>query len=249
MFIVSMSLFQRIAACNKSEIKSVKNGIKGSMLQIGITWTIFLLGGILLYSIFTPVGGKINPLTELLKYWYNHFPYGRIILFFSVLGLFGALLSTASTNLSAVTQSIYDDIINTFRNIKLNEKIVSKNELILSRFVLFCSSALSMLIIAFLYKMGYSITDMAFIVYGGQLSLFAPVILSILIKEDTLRKIGKFSPWGVGLGMLGSWSMAVFGKLIGNGDIVLLSPVASLLISFIVLLLGHVFYKAKYEKY
>jgi Na+/proline symporter len=166
---------------------------------------------------------------------------GKLFLFASVVGLFGALLSTASTNLVAVSQSVYNDIINVFRKVSFKSQLTGTDELRYSRWVLVGSAVFSMVIIAFLSSQGYSITQLAFIVYGGQLSLFAPVLFSILIDKSKLKRAGSVTPWAVALGMISSWTMAVVGKNMNDGNIVLFSPCASLLVSFSIIGLKYIF--------
>jgi Na+/proline symporter len=232
MFLVSMSLFQRIAACKRDNLKLVKKGLDSSMINVGISWSIFIVAAVLVYLVITPVGGT-NTLMTFLKYIGTAYgAWGKVFLFIAVLGLFGALLSTASTNLVAVSQSIYNDIINVFRKVTFTEQLQKADELKFSRIVLVCSAVVSMGIIALLSKAGYSITQLAFIVYGGQLSLFAPVLFAILFNKNKLKYAGKVAPYAVALGMLASWTMAIAGKEINNANIVLFSPCASLVISF-----------------
>jgi Na+/proline symporter len=232
MFLVSMSLFQRIAACKRDNLPLVKKGLNSSMLNIGFSWSIFIVAGILVYLVVTPTEGTNSLMAFLNHIGTNYGVGGKLFLFASVLGLFGALLSTASTNLVAVSQSIYNDIINPFRSITFSEQIEKKAELKYSRIVLLGSAILSMIVIALLSRGGYSITQLAFIVYGGQLSLFAPVIFSILADKAKLKKVGSITPWAVALGMIASWTMAVVGKNMNDGNIVLFSPCASLIVSF-----------------
>lgn len=241
MFLVSMSLFQRIAACNRNNLNLVKKGLKSSIINVGISWSIFIISAILVYLVVAS-DSKENSLMLFLQHIGTSYGmWGKLFLFVAVLGLFGALLSTASTNLVAVSQSIYDDIINNFRKVSFDRKIKGKRELNYSRYVLIASAILSMLIIALLSQAGYSITQLAFIVYGGQLSLFTPVLFSILIDRKYLKKMGRISPWAVALGMLASWTMAIYGKSIDNGDVVLFSPCASLIISFTLISISYLF--------
>lgn len=241
MFLVSMSLFQRIAACNRTNLPLVKKGLNSSVLNIGFSWSIFIVAGILVYLVVTPTG-TTNSLMAFLNHIGTSYGIGgKIFLFASVLGLFGALLSTASTNLVAVSQSIYNDIINIFRNVSFTQQLKEKDELKFSRIVLVGSAVLSMGIIALLSGAGYSITQLAFIVYGGQLSLFAPVLFSILFDKEKLKKLGSITPWAVILGMLASWTMAVIGKNMNDGNVVLFSPCASLLVSLSIIGLKYLF--------
>lgn len=96
-------------------------------------------------------------------------------------------------------------------------------------------------IIALLSSAGYSITQLAFIVYGGQLSLFAPVLFSILFDKEKLKKVGSVTPWAVILGMVASWTMAVVGKNMNDGNVVLFSPCASLIVSLSIIGLKYIF--------
>jgi hypothetical protein len=67
------------------------------------------------------------------------------------------------------------------------------------------------------------------------------MIFSIFFDKEKLKSTGSVTPWAVALGMIASWAMAIIGKHINDGNIVLFSPCASLIISFSIIGIKYIF--------
>jgi len=77
-------------------------------------------------------------------------------------------------------------------------------------------------------------------VYGAQLGLVPVVILALFADRSKLSSISTFCAGVVMLSFLAGWGSAVVGKLSGNGDLVFLSPVVSLVVSLVLVGLAYV---------
>ena len=95
---------------------------------------------------------------------------GKIVLFVVVVGLYGAMLSTSSTNLIVVGHTISEDIIAKLRRGKLEDRINSKREFFISRLVLAGATIIAIFLVQGLKFFGFSIADLAFAIYGWSIS-------------------------------------------------------------------------------
>jgi Na+/proline symporter len=160
-------------------------------------------------------------------------------LFLSVLGLFGAMLSTASTQLIAVSHTLYEDIISRLRKISLKDRINSEKELRFSRTILIVSALVSIAIVEILSRIGFSIADLVFAIYGAQLSLTPLVLFALFGNKDRIKAISKWAIAAVTFGFLSGWTAAITGQLMGMGNLVFLSPGFSLGLSLLILSVGY----------
>lgn len=240
MFIVSMSIWQRIAA--SSDPTTVTRGLWRSSIFTGLSWALLIFAAILVFMVVSPVEG-VNPLTTLLQYSSENFGLlGKVVLFLSVIGLFGSQLSTASTQLIATAHTVYEDILAPMRKKDVAQQIRDKgSELMISRVILVSVAIAAILIVAALSASGFSIVDMAFALYGGQLALFPLVILALVKGRPQLSGLSSGTVIAVVLGLVAGWSGAIFGKLNGIQDLVFLSPVISLITSTVIILIAYMF--------
>jgi sodium/pantothenate symporter len=233
MFLVSMGVWQRIAASKDERV--VVRGLGRSALQTGATWCLIILGACLVYLVITPNSTE-NPLSTLVKHimveggWVN-----GVLVFGIILGLFGSQLSTASTNLVATGQTLYSDLFARDRRTSISDTDGQSRELRLSRWLLITAAVLAIGVVAVLSASGFTILDLAFALYGSQLSLFAPVVLALEYKGAIPARVSKAASIGVVLGILMGWAAAGFGKILGIQDLVFLSPIVSLVVSGIVI--------------
>lgn len=236
----NMALWQRIAGSNQPEI--VIKGIRKSVYQSAISWGLFVviaLGG---YLVATPVKGT-NFLITVMNSIY-HLPGGHIVLFIVSLGLYAAMLSTSSTQLIAVSHTIYEDIIAPFRTTSLTDRIKSKSELKYSRLILIFSAIGAVGVVELLKLGGFSIADLAFSIYGAALSLTPPILLSLFSKREGLKNLGFWVNMAVISGFVSAWAAAILGNYVEatkNENLVFLSPVFGLFVSAFILMIGKAF--------
>jgi Fe-S-cluster containining protein len=160
------------------------------------------------------------------------------VLFITVIGLYGAMLSVASTQLIAVSHTLYTDVFRRSGSGYIRDGAKSKRELNISRVILILAAIISTILVQLLSSVGFSIADLVFAIYGAQLGL-CPLALAALIWERArLRKLSAWAAAAVSAGFIAGWGAALFGRLTHNTDLVFLAPVFSLTASLLLLGLG-----------
>ena len=233
----NMALWQRIAGSGHPDI--VIKGMRKSVYVSALSWGLFVviaLGG---YLVAMPVKGT-NFLITVMNSIY-HLQGGSIVLFIVSIGLYAAMLSTSSTQLIAVSHTIYEDIIAPFRQASLKDRIPLKSELRYSRLILVCSAIGAVGVVELLKLGGFSIADLAFSIYGAALSLTPPILLSLFFKRDRLKNLHNWVNASVILGFVSAWGAAILGTYVEatkNENLVFLAPVFGLLASALILFVG-----------
>lgn len=235
-FISDMSIWQRIAGAQSN--RTVTGGLWRSVFSSAVTWTFFVLLACFAFMMVTRQG-EVNPLLSLLNVIGNSkglFP--AIVLFLAILGLYGAMLSTASTQLIAVSHTLYEDVFSHRRKRTLTERIQSKDELQISRLILILAAVISTILVQLLSQAGFSIADLVFAIYGAQLGLCPLVISALIISREHLKNLSLWAALAVTAGFITGWGTAIYGRLTSNTNLVFLAPVSSLIISSIILSMG-----------
>jgi Na+/proline symporter len=233
-YISNMGLWQRISGSNEPE--TVVNGMWDSVYKTAISWSLFVVVAVGAFMIVTPVENE-NLLITLIKAM-DSSVLGKITIFTIVLGLYGAMLSTASTQLIAVSHTIYEDILAPFRKVELKVRLSSKKEVGLSRKILLLSAVISIGLVEILRAGGFSIADLAFAIYGAALGLTPAIILSLIWSREKLKKISSLANYSVVLGFVSAWSSAIIGKITGDGNLVFLSPLVGFTSASLILGIG-----------
>jgi len=235
-FISDMSMWQRIAGSQKNQ--TVIEGLWGSIFSAAATWGAFAVLACFAFMIIKPVEG-VNPLLSVLNVIGNTNNFFSIcVLFFAVLGLYGAMLSTASTQLIAVSHTLYEDIFSHIRKHSLKERLESKRELNISRGILVLAAIISTMLVQLLSSAGFSIADLVFAIYGAQLGLCPLVISALFLKRERLKSLSAWAAAAVSAGFVTGWGTAIYGRLTANTNLVFLAPVSSLIISTLLLSTG-----------
>jgi Na+/proline symporter len=236
-YISDMSIWQRIAGAQ--EHKTVVKGLFRSVVGAAITWASIVTIACFAFMFIVPVRGT-NPLITLVRTIEDDKgPVAGIILFFTTLGLYGAMLSTASTQLIAVSHTVYEDIFSRIRKHSLKERIGSIKELHISRVILILAAVISTVLVHILSNIGrFSIADFVFAIYGAQVGLCPLAIAAVLLKKERLQKLSKWAVGAISAGFIVGWGSAILGKIMLNENIVYISPVSSLVISSLILFAG-----------
>jgi len=237
--ISNMSIWQRISGAQKSEV--VEQGIRNSIWSLILSWGLLVLIACFAYVVVSPESPQ-TLLTDLLNVVSNSV-FGKIVLFFVVLGFFGAMLSTASTNLIVVAHTVSEDIIAKFKKAPLKDRVNSTKELRTSRIILFASSLIAIFLVEGLKYFGFSIADLVFAIYGGALTLFPPIIIALYSTRERLSRLSNFCTWAVILGFVAGWGSAIYGKIIGDSNLIFLSPCFSIFTSLLIMGIGYLFHK------
>jgi len=234
-YISNMGLWQRISGTQDPE--TIVKGMKKTVYQSALSWSLFALVAVGAFIIVKPSQGE-NLLITLMNHMIDK-PLGKIVLFCVTLGLYGAMLSTASTQLIAISHTVYEDILAPFRKISLAKRILLKGEVGFTRIILIVSALFAIVIVELLRLGGFTIADLAFSIYGAALGLVPPILFSLFMRREKLKRLGPWAITALILGFSSAWSSAIYGKIINEGNLVFLAPVFGLLISGIILLLGY----------
>lgn len=227
-YISDMSIWQRIAGANKTE--TVTAGLWSSVFGSAATWTIFAVLACLVFMVVTPQEG-VNPLFSLLEtIGQTGGALSGTILFIACLGLYGAMLSTASTQLIAVSHTLYEDVFSRLRSHPLAERLLMKKELSISRAILVIAAVFSTILVSILSKQ-FSIAEMVFAIYGAQVGLCPLVIAALLMPKEKLKGISVWAAVAVSSGFIAGWEAALLGGFAENTNLVFLAPVFSLAVS------------------
>lgn len=235
-FISDMSIWQRIAGAQKNQ--TVISGLWGSVFGSAATWGLFAVLACFALMVAEPAKG-VNPLVSVLGVVGNTKGFVSIcVLFLAVLGLYGAMLSTASTQLIAVSHTLYEDVFSRIRKHGLMERLNSKAELNISRLILILAAVISTILVQLLSSAGFSIADLVFAIYGAQLGLCPLVISALLLKRERLKRLSVWPVLAVSAGFIAGWGTAICGRVTGNTSLVFLAPVSSLIVSLFLLCVG-----------
>ncbi len=247
-FISDMSIWQRIAGAQQNE--TVAKGLWRSVLSAAVTWGCIALLACFAFMMFEPAEG-VNPLVSLVRV-IGGSPgiLAAAILFLTTLGLYGAMLSTASTQLIAVSHTLYEDVFSHLSKHSLIERLSSKKELNISRTILVLAAIISTIFVQVLSRKGFSIADLVFAIYGAQLGLCPLVIAALFLSKERLKALSYWAVIAVSAGFITGWATAIYGKATASQYLAYLPPVASLIISSLFLLVGMLlnFSKVKAEK-
>ncbi|HPD47776.1 MAG TPA: hypothetical protein P5279_14260 [Anaerohalosphaeraceae bacterium] len=227
-YISDMSIWQRIAGAHRPE--TVMRGLWSSVLGSAVTWSAFVILACTVFIIVTPEQ-DINPLISLLGVMgETKGLFAGGILFVACLGLYGAMLSTASTQLIAVSHTLYEDLFSRLRRYPLAERLMLRRELTISRAILVIAAAASMILVYILSK-HFSIAEMVFAIYGAQVGLCPLVIAALLVPPERLKGMSAWAAAAVSAGFIAAWGAALSGGYSGNTDLIYLAPVFSLVVS------------------
>ena len=185
--------------------------------------------------IVTPVQ-SVNPLVSLVGTIGNTKGLlSTAILFISVIGLYGAMLSVASTQLIAVSHALYADVFLRSPGGHQHNGLESKRELNISSAILVLAAIISTILVQLLTCVGFSIADMVFAIYGAQLGLCPLALSAIIWDRSKLKKLSVWAAAALSAGFIAGWTVALYGRFTRNTDLIFLSPVFSLTTSLLLL--------------
>jgi Na+/proline symporter len=233
-YIGNMSLWQRVAGSQQREV--VTAGLWSSVRTSALSWSLFALAAVGAYMIVSPKQGE-NLMITVLNSMQNS-GFGLVVIFCVVLGLLGALLSTASTQLMAATHTIYEDLVAPFRKDDLGKRIGLRVEVAFSRLILVASAVLSVVVVEGLRAIGFSVADMAFAVYGAALGLVPPILMTLFLSRDETMRHSTAATIAVSLGFISCWGVATYGRIHGDGNMVFLSPIVSTVVATLIMAFG-----------
>ena len=236
-FLSDMSIWQRIAGSRQPQ--TVFRGLVRSAFSAAASWSIIVLLACFAFMLIRPSAGTNPLLTVLGLIEQTGGLLSGIVLFFVIFGLYGAMLSTASTQLIAVSHTLYEDVLSGRRKNTLHQRIDSSRELNISRIVLVSCAVASVFVIYLLSEQRkFSIADLVFALYGSQVGLCPLVVAVLVLKKETISKLSKWSVAAISAGFFTGWATAFYGNIISSKSLAYLPPVLSLIVSTLILLCG-----------
>jgi|GEM_PF-585955 len=235
-FLSDMSIWQRMAGARKEQ--TVTSGLGISAFSAAVTWGAFAVLACFVFMVVPPQGTRNALLVLLNQIAGTGGALAAVILFIAVLGLYGAMLSTASTQLIAVSHTMYADLFGRLRGRSVKERLDSRREMNLSRLILVVTALLSILMVQLLAKAGFSVVDLIFAVYGSQLGLCPLVVSALVFGRKRLRILSFWATLALTVGFVTGWASAVYGRFTASTNLVFLAPVWSLLASTALLTTG-----------
>lgn len=233
-FVGNMGLWQRISGAQKAEIAT--RGMWSSVVGAGVSWSLLVLIAVGSFMFVGQDPGE-NLLVTMLKSMRTS-GFGRAVIFFVVLGLYGAMLSTASTQLIAVAHTLYEDVVSAFHHIDVHRRANMRVEARKSRVLLVVSAVLAVGVVELLRMWGFTVADLAFAVYGAALGLVPPVLFTLFLSREVTQRLSASATLAVALGFASCWAAAAYGRAVGNTNVVFLSPIFSTAVSSAVMATG-----------
>lgn len=233
-FISNMGLWQRIAGSQEPEV--VTRGMWSSVIGSGASWSLLVFAAVGAFMFVTPVANE-NVLVTVLKSMQSS-ALGQAVIFCVVLGLYGAMLSTASTQLVAVAHTIYEDVIAPFRQADVHRRAELRIEVFWSRLILVVSALVSIGVVELLRVWGFTVADLAFAVYGAALGLVPPIMFTLFMGRDATQRLSAPATLAVALGFVSCWTAAAYGRMVGDANIVFLSPIVSTTVATVIMFAG-----------
>lgn len=233
-FIGNMGLWQRIAGSQKPEVAT--RGMWGSVTGALLSWSLLVFTAVGAFMFVKPQANE-NILITVLKSMQTSV-FGEGVVFCVVLGLYGAMLSTSSTQLIAVSHTLYEDVINPFRHIDVHKRAELKSEAVWSRLILVSSALMAVAVVEALRAWGFTIADLAFAVYGAALGLVPPILFTLFADRRITKTLSTPATFAVVLGFISCWSAAAYGRAVGDANIVFLSPIVSTVVASVIMSSG-----------
>ena len=235
-FVSNMGLWQRIAGSQNPEV--VTRGMWSSVIASGASWSLLAITAVGAFMFVTPVADE-NLLVTLLSFMQSTV-IGKVTIFCVVLGLYGAMLSTASTQLIAVSHTLYEDVIAPFRKADVHERADLKIEAFWLRLILVISAFVAVAVVEALRIWGFTVADLAFAVYGAALGLVPPILITLFMDREATKKLSRPATWAVALGFISCWAAAAYGRSISDANLVFLSPIVSTTVAATIMLVAWV---------
>ncbi len=226
-YVADMGMWQRIASLR--DPKQLERGLAKSATGVAASWSL-LVGLAVLAPAIAKVPEGTDQLGGLLRSLVSsQVHFGATVLFLAIIGLFSAMMSTASTLLVSASHALQEDVL-TGSPHHLGAVPLSR-----SRAVLASSAAGSLIIVLGLSLAGFSVADLVFAVYGSQLALTPAVFLALQSRAVARQVAPSAVTLSILLGFVAGWSCAIVGKVAGSSNAVFLAPVVSLGVAAVIL--------------
>ena len=227
-FLVDLATWQRVSATKEKDV--LHGGIMKSSVAILVSWSILCVAACLTPLVVQGGSTGMNSLVLLFQQMSSSGLFGQLIFIVCILGIFGAILSTSSTLLISIVHSIHSDIL-----VRKNDGINS------SRFITAIVTILAVIVVFFMYSIGFGVVDFVIAIFGSQISLF-PVILMALFSVKAISKLWRRTAiLSVTLSFAVGWVAILIAVYSKNNDLVFILPFVNLLVASVVIAIGFIF--------
>ncbi|MBP6507672.1 MAG: hypothetical protein KA257_08920 [Opitutaceae bacterium] len=229
----SITVWQRISASSDKGV--LQRGLLHSSIGIFLSWTLLV---VIAWAAAKTAPGAAGAeiLSELLQRAAAG-PLGMALVFIIIVGLYSALLSTASTFLIAVGHTFTTDVFGWERHGTATSGS-AQNKLGWSRAMILVATLGACGIVEVFNRVGYKIEDIIFSIYGGALALFPPMTLALLKPTANLARLAPYALLSVVIGFSAGWVVAIYGQAHALQNLIFVSPAIGMVASFLVLLVG-----------
>lgn len=223
-YVSDMGMWQRIAGSRDEG--TIYKGLSRSVLGVLVSWSLLVVAACLVPAAAWPGHQSTRWIFDLLRAMSDSL-MGRILLIPVMLGLYGALFSTASTQLIALSHTLQMDIIERRRRPTSDEEVNSQAPVARSRWLMGLAAVIGVVVVQLLSAAGFTIADLVFAVYGGQIALFPVVYGALRLSRERLRNLAPIVNVLLPVSFVAGWATAIIGKLSGSGNAVFLAPAVS----------------------
>ncbi|MCM1983150.1 sodium:solute symporter family transporter [Lyngbya confervoides] len=222
--------------CSTTDSQSAKRGLIQISRFFAILWAIIVIfacyyGRIAAATGFDPTQETL--MTHIMRIFATSGPGFIILLFFFVLGLFSAMISTADSLLIVVGQFFSIDIL------KLNPEDTEPQRMMQkARISTAAIAIISFVIFTILKFLQFDVVQLVFAIYGAQLAMFPSVFFSLFFSERfNLRKVRYAASSSIFSGFIGGWASALYGRFSGDSNWLFNAPATALVASLVVFIL------------
>ena len=236
--------------CSTRDIASAKRGILQVAPFFAVLWAFLVLFSCYYWPLAASQGfdpAKESMITYIVRALATSGPFFKVLLFFFVLGLFSAMISTADSILIVTAQMFSIDILKLHPD-KHKPKVMIKK----ARIAMASIAVLSFLIFTVLHLLKFDVVQLIFAIFGAQLAMFPAVTFALFFaKKIDLRRLRLAAEISIFAGFAGGWGSALYGKFYQSSDWLYNSPFIALMsgiIIFLVFALPAFIQKQKHER-
>lgn len=232
-YVADISMWQRISS--NVVPQDLRKGLARSAVSAGTSWGLIAIIAIVSPLIAPAIAG-MHPVASLMAgIASSPSPLAGIVLFVAIAGLYAAMMSTASTQLVAVSHTVFEDVLTKDSHLTDDARADSSGMLQSARIVLVVSAIAAVGVVEGLSQLKFTIADFVFAIYGAQLALFPALVAALYVDSKALRASTRWAVSSIGFGFLAGWASAIGGKLMHADTLVFMSPVVSLGVATVLL--------------
>jgi Na+/proline symporter len=222
--------------CSTRDIRSAKRGLLQIAPFFVALWAFFVL--LACYHWHLAASQEFEAVRKpLINYIMELFatsgPLFTILLFFFVLGLFSAMISTADS-LLIVTGQIFSIDIMKLSPVSSEPILVMRK----ARSAIALIAILSFAVFTVLHFLHFDVVQLVFAIYGAQLAMFPSVFFALFFAgKIDLPRTRLAAGISILAGFFGGWASALYGKFSGASNWLYNAPVTALVSGMVIFIL------------